>query len=294
MKKIISLTLILSLLLIALTSCGEREKVDISGATDLSGLTGATIAAQKGTFHLDALNEQTEGVTVLEYPDFTKLLIALNAGTIDGYVAEEPTALSIIAQNDGLDYVRFVNNQNGFTATDSETGIAVAFQKGSAMVNSVNPIIDGISSETRSALMAQMVTISQNPDTALGEDIVLSSSKSTDTAKGTLKVAMECAYAPYNWSQLTDANGAVKIANSKAELYANGYDVQIAKYIAAELGYNLEIYEATWEALITGVNAGTFDAVIAGMSPTDERKESVDFTNCYYNSNLVIIYKKSK
>lgn len=162
------------------------------------------------------------------------------------------------------------------------------------MVNSVNPIIDGISSEARSALMAQMVTISQNPDTALGDDIVLSSSKSTDTAKGTLKVAMECAYAPYNWSQLTDANGAVKIANSKAGLYANGYDVQIAKYIAAELGYNLEIYEATWEALITGVNAGTFDAVIAGMSPTDERKESVDFTNCYYNSNLVIIYKKSK
>lgn len=294
MKKIISLTLILSLLLIALTSCGERKKVDISGATDLSGLTGATIAAQKGTFHLDALNEQTNGVTVLEYPDFTKLLIALNAGTIDGYVAEEPTALSIIAANEGLDYVRFINNQNGFTATDSETGIAVAFKKGSSMVNSVNPIIDNISLETRSALMAQMVAISQNPDTALGEDLVLSSNNSMDTSKGTLKVAMECAYAPYNWSQFTDANGAVKIANSTAGLYANGYDVQIAKYIAAELGYNLEIYEATWEALITGVNAGTFDAVIAGMSPTDERKESVDFTNCYYNSNLVIIYKKSK
>ena len=102
---------------------------------------------------------------------------------------------------------------------------------------------------------------------------------------------MECAYAPFNWSQTTDANGAVRIANSPNGLYVNGYDVQIAKYIAAELGYNLEIYEAKWEALITGVNAGTFDGIIAGMSPTAEREEEVDFPNCYYNSNLVIIYK---
>lgn len=295
MKKIVSLTLILSLLLLALTSCGEREKVDISGATDLGGLRGATLAAQTGTFHLDALNEQTEGVTVMEYPDFTKLLIALNAGTIDGYVAEEPTALAIVANNEGLDYLRFVNNENGFTATDSETGIAVAFKTGSNMISAVDPIIDGISQETRAALMEQMVTASQNPDTALGEDIVLSSNgNSVGTSKGTLKVAMECAYAPYNWSQYTDANGAVRIANSTTGLYANGYDVQIAKYIAAELGYDLEIYEAKWEALITGVNAGTFDAVIAGMSPTAERDEEVDFTHCYYNSNLVVIYKKSK
>jgi len=101
---------------------------------------------------------------------------------------------------------------------------------------------------------------------------------------------MECAYAPFNWSQTTDANGAVKIQGS--DLYANGYDVQIAKYIAAEMGMSLEIYSAKWEALITGVQAGTYDGIIAGMSPTEEREAEVDFTDCYYNSNLVIIYKK--
>ena len=101
---------------------------------------------------------------------------------------------------------------------------------------------------------------------------------------------MECAYAPFNWSQLTNANGAVKIQGS--DLYANGYDVQIAKYIAAEMGMALEIYAAEWDALIAGVQANTYDAIIAGMSPTAEREEQVDFTDCYYNSNLVIIYKK--
>lgn len=138
--------------------------------------------------------------------------------------------------------------------------------------------------------MQQAVTMSANPDKALSEPIALSSSK-TDTSNGTLKIAMECAYAPFNWTQMTDVNGAVAIQGSN--LYANGYDVQVAKYIAAELGMKLEIYEAKWEALINGVQAGTYTGIIAGMSPTAEREEEVDFTACYYNSNLVIIYKKN-
>ena len=89
----------------------------------------------------------------------------------------------------------------------------------------------------------------------------------------------------------TDANGAVKIQGSS--LYANGYDVQVAKYIAAELGIALEIYAVEWESLIPGLQAGTYDGIIAGMSPTADREEQVDFTDCYYNSNLVIIYKKA-
>ena len=101
---------------------------------------------------------------------------------------------------------------------------------------------------------------------------------------------MECNYAPFNWSQTTDVNGAVKIEGS--DLYANGYDVQVAKFIAAELNLKLEIYAADWESLIPGVQAGTYDGIIAGMSPTEKRKSQVDFTDCYYNSNLVIIYKK--
>ena len=75
-------------------------------------------------------------------------------------------------------------------------------------------------------------------------------------------------------------------------MYANGYDVQIAKYIANALGMQLEIYAEKWESLVSGVQAGTYDAIIAGMSPTADREEQIDFTNPYYVSNLVVIYKK--
>lgn len=290
MKRILALILTAVLLVSCLASCGGRDKVDISGAKNLNDLAGATIAAQTGTFHLNALNTLSDSVTVKEYEDFSKLLVALNSGAIDGYVAEEPTALSVVASDDTLAYLPLVNNQTGFTATDADTGIAVAFKTGSAKVAQVNTILAGVSDATRSALMAQIVTMSADTDVALDEALALTSSN-TSTANGTLKIAMECNYAPFNWSQTTNVNGAVKISGS--DLYANGYDVQIAKYIAAELGMALEVYAVEWDSLIAGLDANTYDGIIAGMSPTAEREEKVDFTDCYYNSNLVIIYKKA-
>ena len=290
MKRILALILTAVLLVGCLASCGGRDKVDLSSATNLDDLKGATIAAQTGTFHLEALEGQTEGVTVKEYPDFDQLLVALNNGAIDGYVAEEPTAYAVVAQNEDLAYIALKNNDTGFTATNADTGIAVAFKTDSAYVATVNTILAGISEQTRAALMQQAVALSVDPDTASNAAPVLVSDN-TDTSNGTLKIAMECAYKPFNWSQTTDANGAVKIHGS--DLYANGYDVQIAKYIAAELGMALEIHAVEWDSLITGLNAGTYDGIIAGMSPTADREEVVDFTECYYNSNLVIIYKKA-
>ena len=289
MKRILAFVLVVAMLVLALASCGGRDAFDFSTVNDLNDLNGAIIAAQTGTFHLDALTQQTTGVEVKEYPDFTQLLTALNSRAIDGYVAEEPTAYAVIAQNPNLAYVPLKNNSTGFTATDADVGIAVAFKTGSSYVATVNQILAEVSEQTRAALMQQMVTLSADTSKTLAEPLALVSDN-TSTANGTLKIAMECAYAPFNWSQPTDANGAVKIQES--DLYANGYDVQIAKYIAAELGMALEIYAADWDALIPGVQSSVYDAIIAGMSPTAEREAEVDFTDCYYSSNLVIIYKK--
>lgn len=116
-------------------------------------------------------------------------------------------------------------------------------------------------------------------------------SNSTKTeSSNVLKVGMECNYAPYNWSQADDSNGAVPIANVD-NMYTNGYDVQVALKIAKALGKELEIYSYEWDSLIPGVQSGKLDMIIAGMSPTSERKEKIDFSNNYYGSNLVIVTK---
>ena len=115
-------------------------------------------------------------------------------------------------------------------------------------------------------------------------------SKKVATSDDVLKVGMECNYAPFNWSQTDDSNGAVPIQNV-ANMFTNGYDVQVAKKIAESMGKTLEIYSYEWDSLIPAVQSGNLDMIIAGMSPTDERKEKIDFSDLYYVSNLVAITK---
>ncbi len=109
------------------------------------------------------------------------------------------------------------------------------------------------------------------------------------SAKKVLKVAMECAYAPYNWAQPDDSNGAVPINGSNE--YAYGYDVMMAKLIADKLGYELQIVQLDWDSLVMAVQSGTVDCVIAGQSITAERLQMVDFTTPYYYASIVALTK---
>lgn len=111
-----------------------------------------------------------------------------------------------------------------------------------------------------------------------------------DSGDNTFKVGLEAAYPPFNWTQLDSSNGAVPISGS-AE-YAGGYDVQIAKKIAEGLGKELVIVKTEWTGLIPALQSGKIDAIIAGMSPTADRKESIDFSDNYYKSDLVMVVKK--
>ena len=107
--------------------------------------------------------------------------------------------------------------------------------------------------------------------------------------KKVLRVAMECAYAPYNWTQPDDSNGAVPISDSNE--FAYGYDVMMAKKICEELDYELEIVRLDWDSLIPALQSGQADCVIAGQSITQERLQAVDFSEPYYYATIVTLVK---
>lgn len=102
-----------------------------------------------------------------------------------------------------------------------------------------------------------------------------------------LRVGMEAAYAPFNWTQDDDANGAVPIEGTNQ--YANGYDVQIAKKIAADMGKELLVVKTSWTGLIPALTSGKIDMIVAGMSPTEERKLEIAFSESYYTSEPVLV-----
>lgn len=128
-----------------------------------------------------------------------------------------------------------------------------------------------------------------NEGSAGGGNSKAASSADSVLKTGVLRVGMECGYAPYNWTQSDDSNGAVPIAGTKD--YAYGYDVMMAKKLADELGYEVEIHKIDWDSLPPALQSGKVDCVIAGQSITAERQKTVDFTEPYYYADVVGLVK---
>ena len=100
------------------------------------------------------------------------------------------------------------------------------------------------------------------------------------TESSQFRVGMECAYAPSNWQESAATDTNVPVENV-AGAYAEGYDVQIARILADQLGKELVIVKLSWDGLIDALNQGQIDAIIAGMMDTAERRESINFSDPY-------------
>lgn len=139
------------------------------------------------------------------------------------------------------------------------------------------------------AMTASLAACGGSTDTEDGTSSDETTAVSSGVEDGVLTIAMECAYAPYNWTQSDDSNGAVPIKDSTE--YANGYDVMMAKKICEANGWELEIVRTDWDSLVPGVQSGVYDAVIAGQSMTADRMEQVDFAGPYYYASIVCVTK---
>lgn len=113
-----------------------------------------------------------------------------------------------------------------------------------------------------------------------------------DESKGILTIGLECNYAPFNWAETSASSTNIKVTGA-SNIYAEGYDVMIAKRIAEQLGYTLKIKAIDWNGLVPALTSGDIDLIIAGMSPTADRKKVINFTNEYYRSNHVLLMKKN-
>ena len=139
-------------------------------------------------------------------------------------------------------------------------------------------------------------TESEKTTDAAVTEVVESNDEETgsDAEGGVLRVGMECAYPPFNWTQdeaiTPDGSKAVKIYGS--DYYAYGYDVAVAQKLADELGMELEIHKVEWSSIGISMDAGDYDCIIAGMGRTAEREMSYSFTEPYYYRNNCIVVKK--
>lgn len=181
-----------------------------------------------------------------------------------------------------------VQLDQGFLGDNAkELSVSIGIRKGDTTLQGlINQALTKLNREKRNQLMVDAVARADHNLT--GESIKL---PAYDSSKPDLVIGLECNYAPFNWTD-TKANDYNYPIDGVSGQYADGYDIQVAKFIASEIGYNLVVKKYTWDALIPALQIDDIDCIIAGMTDTEDRRKSIDFTDIYYVSELVIIVRK--
>ena len=111
-----------------------------------------------------------------------------------------------------------------------------------------------------------------------------------------LRVGTEGDYPPNNWEEDKSTDSNVPIENKKG-FYVEGYDIQIAKHVAEQIGAKLEVKKIAWQDLIPALKRREIDAIFSGMLDTDARKKEIAFSNTYdfqETEYAIMVYKNGK
>ncbi len=232
----------------------------------LSDLDGKRIAIKTGTSFDGMVQKALPNAEISYFNTEADLLTALNAGTIDGFAVDEPVVKYMMAEDSSLDYVREYMDSYEY---------AFAFPKndeGKARCDELSEFIRKIKADG---------TLKEIDSIWFGTDKskkVIPPLSELSGEKGTLKFAVEAAYAPFIFVQDNEIVG---------------YEIDIAYRFCKEYGYGLELLDMDFGAIIPSVLSGKCDFGAAGMTVTEERAESVNFTESDYEGGAVIAVRAS-
>lgn len=197
-------------------------------------------------------------------------------------------ALGLVSCQKQSTELTLVQLDQGFLGDNAkELSVSIGIRKGDTTLQElINQALTKLSRDRRNQLMVDAVARADHNLT--GESIKL---PAYDSSKPDLVIGLECNYAPFNWTDTKASDYNYPIDGVSGQ-YADGYDIQVAKFIASEIGYNLVVKKYTWDALIPALQIDDIDCIIAGMTDTEDRRQSIDFTDIYYVSELVIIVRK--
>lgn len=156
-------------------------------------------------------------------------------------------------------------------------------------------LMSGCAAASSKETTAEAEKVTTSEETADTEETTVPEGPYAEATKltgGVLRVGMECAYAPFNWTQSTatvDADGWNAVPIFGTSDYGFGYDIMFAQKLADEMGWKLEVHKIEWSSIVLGMQSGDYDCIIAGMVYTEERDKTVDFTRAYYNRDNVMV-----
>lgn len=258
MKKVLALALA-ALMVLSLAACGKKAQVAINSVEDLNG---KKIGVQAGTTGEIYVQENVTDAQLGSYKSGMDAALDLKNGKLDVVMLDELPAKSIVAQNDDLTIIDFNLEPEEY---------AIAVKKGNTeLLDAINATIkrmqeDGSYETLVNAFMpAEGETAIKIPETM-------------ETSGDVIKMGTNSAFKPFEYAEGSEIVG---------------FDISISQNVAKDMGRKLQVEDMAFDSLLSALDTGTVDFVAAGMTATEERKESVDFSEPYYSSKQVAIVRK--
>lgn len=264
MKKFAALSLAAAMTIV-MAGCGSS--VPANSVNSVDDIEGKKIGVQLGTtgdIYASDYEGDEAGTTIERYNKGTDAVQALKQGKIDCVIIDEQPAKAFVEKNDDLKILDDV-------FADEEYAICIA-KNNTELTEAFNQAIAELKSEgTLDSIISNYIgddTKGKTPYTSPAD---------ADHSKGTLRMATNAAFEPYEYY-----DGET----------VTGIDVDLATAICDKLGYALEVDDMEFDSIITAVSTGKADFGAAGMTVTEDRLKNIDFTDTYTTARQVIIVRK--
>ncbi len=262
MKKFISLILMTAMVL-SLTACGSKAPANTVFSVD--DLPGKTIGVQLGTTgDIYASDYEAEGSTIERYNKGADAIQALKQGKVDCVIIDEQPAIAFCEKNSDLEIL-----EEEFAL--EEYAICIS-KDNTELTEKVNAAL----AELKAEGTLDMIIANYIGDDTKGTCPYVSP-EGVDRSNGTLIMATNAAFEPYEFYK------DQKIV---------GIDAEMAQAVADKLGMELKIEDMEFDSIINAVTSGKADMGVAGMTVTEDRLQSVDFSDSYTTATQVIIVRK--
>ncbi len=260
-KKCTAVLSVLALCSVLMTGCGS--KIPANTVNSIADLNGKKIGVQKGTT-ADTLAGDIENAEPQRYVKAADGVQALEQGVIDAVIADLETANTFLETHPGIRILDEAFAEEEYAIAVGKNNTELQKELNSALMQLfVDGTLGTIKSNYEGDEKGQHPYV---PKTDVKRD------------KGKLYMATNAEFPPYEWREGEDIVG---------------FDVDMMNAVCDYLGYELQISDLAFEAVIPNVENGIADVGVAGLSVTDERKEHVLFTNVYATTHQVVIVRSN-
>ncbi len=232
-----------------------------SGFTTLDRLNGKRIGIQTGTNYTDVVLERLPDAQISYFNTYTDMVEAVEAHKIDGFPGDEPVLRMMATENDKLEILdeTLESIDMGFVLPKTAAG--------EKLRDELNEWIAAMKADgSMDALFAKWV---EGPESAR----TMPDYADLPAPNGTLRFATEAAYAPMNYVR----DGKIV-----------GLEVEMAARFCAEYGYGMTVQAMNFDGLLPAIQSDKADFVAASIAITEERRESVNFSDPYYTAGTVV------